>query len=127
MGQDTVNYVKVKGVPGALLLPSREFKFKVYHGNHIITIPRSGAYTDIDSLFFTEKDGSFYFMEEDTLFLPALSKVLFACKKYPSLRDNQAFVIIGIKFTDDEIEIIGNLIEFLEVGEDDDLSELSEG
>jgi hypothetical protein len=52
---------------------------------------------------------------------------LFACKKYPSLRDNQAFVIIGITFTDDEIEVIGNLIEFLEIGDEDDLPELSEG
>lgn len=127
MGQNEKDYVKVRGVPGALLLPSREFKFKVFHGNHVITIPRSGAYTDIDSLFFTEKDGEFHFLEDDTLFLPALSKVLFACKKYPSLRDNQAFVIIGISFTDDEIEIIGNLIEFLEVGDEDDLPELSEG
>ena len=126
MGQDEKDFVKVKGVPGALLLPSREFKFKVYHGNHVITIPRSGAYTDIDSLFFTEKDGDFHFLEDDTLFLPALSKVLFASKKYPSLRENQAFVIIGIKFSENEIDVIGNLIEFLEVGDEDDLSELSE-
>lgn len=126
MGQDEKDYVKVKGVPGALLLPSREFKFKVYHGNHVITIPRKGAYTDIDPLFFTDKDGDFHFMEDDTLYLPALSKVLFACKKYPSLRDNQAFVILGIRITDDEIEVIGNLIEFMEVGDTDDMPELSE-
>jgi hypothetical protein len=125
MGQE---YTKVKGVPGALLLPSREFKFKVFHGNHVITIPRRGHFKDLDATFFSEKDGEFHFLENDVLYLPSLSKVLFACSKYPDLEDNQAFVIIGIKFIDDDkMEVVGNLIEFLEVGDDgDDMSELQE-
>ena len=118
--------VKVLGVPGALLLPAREFKFKVYQGNHVISIPRKGEYKDLDPECFTDKDGEFHFLREDTFYLPALTKVLFACNKYPNLNDNQAFVLVGIKIVDeDTIELIGNLIEFLEVGdENDDMSEL---
>lgn len=116
-------YVKVKGVPGALLLPAREFKFKVFHGNFVITIPRKGLYKELDSTFFGDNDGEFHFLKDDTLYIPALTKVLFACKKYPDLEDNQAFVILAIKFVDDEkVDIIGNLIEFLEVGDENDLS-----
>ena len=112
-------YVKVLGVPSALLLPAREFKFKVYHGNHVISIPRKGAYVELDPENFTEKDGDFHFLREDTFYLPALTKVLFACNKYPDLKDNQAFVIVGLKIIDEEtIELIGNLIEFLEVGDE---------
>ena len=118
-------YTKVKGVPGALLLPSREYKFKVYHGNHVITVPRKGYFKDLDSTFFSEKDGEFHFLKSDILYMPSLSKVLFACSKYPALNNNQAFVIIGIRFVDeDKMEVIGNVIEFMEVGEEDDLSEL---
>jgi hypothetical protein len=122
------DYVKVNGVPGTMLLPAREYKFKVFHGNVVITIPRKGAYIDLDPDFFTDKDGSFHFLEKDTFFLPSLTKVLFACNKYPDLKDNQAFVIVGLRVVDDVvIEIIGNVIEFLEVGDDDaDMSGLQE-
>ena len=48
--------------------------------------------------------------------MPSIVKVLFACKKYPDLNDNQMFVILAFKFRDDEIDIIGQVIEFIKKG-----------
>jgi len=109
--------VKVVGVPSAILLPSRNFKFKVEQGNYVIELPRKGTYEELDPEFFTENDGDFNFMGNDILYLPSLTKALFAAKKYPDLTDNQAFALLAFKMKEETIEIIGNVIEFLELEE----------
>ena len=59
--------------------------------------------------------------------MPAVNKVLFATKKYPDLLENQAFALLGLKLMKRSLEIIGTVIEFLEVEDGDGMSEMSEG
>jgi len=111
--------VKVVGTPTMMLLPARNYRFKVYQKDHSIKIPRKGAYKDFDGEVFSEKDGEFDILRHDedsnsrTLHLPSISKVLFAASKYPDLKDNQAFVPLVMLVREDEIEIVGNIIEML--------------
>jgi hypothetical protein len=112
-------FKKVIGTPTMMWLPARNYTFKVFEQDHSITIPRKGKYVDFDDKLFTEEDGEFNIMDhisEETghvLFVPSLSKVLFATSKYPNLEDDQAFIPIAIVIRNDEVEIIGNVIQML--------------
>lgn len=111
--------VKVIGTPTMMLLPARNYKFKVYQKDYSIKIPRRGIYKDFDGELFSEKDGEFDILRYDedsssySLYIPSISKVLFAASQYPNLKDNQAFTPLIILIKEDEIELIGNIIEML--------------
>jgi hypothetical protein len=113
--------IKAVGTPTMLLLPARNYKFFVYDEQYSIVIPRKGVYTDFDEKLFSTKDGEFSVLaeldEENVLYMPSISKVLFAAHKYPDLKDNQAFTPTAIIFREDEVEIIGQIIEMIK--EDD--------
>jgi len=112
-------FKKVVGTPTMMLLPARNYTFKVFEQDHSIIIPRKGKYKDFDDKLFTEEDGEFNIMDYvsketgNVLFVPSLSKVLFATAKYPELQDDQAFIPVAILIRDEEVEIIGNIIQML--------------
>jgi hypothetical protein len=64
---------------------------------------------------FSKEDGEFMLYDEESkiMFLPALSKVLFATAKYPDLKGNQLFIPIALVFNEKEVDIIGQVIEML--------------
>ena len=108
------------GTPTALLLPARNYKFKVFPETHTMTVPKEGKYVDLDGKLFAKKDGDFDFLQYSkkdksyTIFIPALSKVLFGTNQYPDMKDSQAFTPISITVKGDEVEILGNLIEMVQ-------------
>ena len=110
--QDEIQF----GTPTMVLLPARNYRFKVSKNEYKIVIPRSGKYVDIDPSFFNEADGYFRLYDDDNevMYLPAISKVLFATKTYPNLDINQLFAPIAISFTDTEVTIIGQVVEMLQ-------------
>ena len=109
--------LKIIGTPTMMLLPARNYKFKVYPEEYDITIPRKGVYKDFDEEMYSEEDGEFNILDNDVLYMPSISKVLFATSKYPDLKDNQAFNPIALIVEEDEIRIIGNVIEMLKEDE----------
>lgn len=107
--------MKVKGILSMLMPPAKDSVFltetKKYY---TITIPRKGKYVDIDPDFFSEKDGSFDILnDEDTIFLPAITKVLFAKKQYPDLADNQVFVPLVLEFKEETLKIVGQVVDLI--------------
>lgn len=112
-------FKKVNGTPTMMMLPARNYTFNIYENDYSIVIPRKGTYKDLDEVFFDEDDGGFDILahvEEEkgeVLFVPSLSKVLFAAAKYPKLENDQAFVPIAIIFREDEVEIVGNIIQMI--------------
>ena len=112
-------FKKVIGTPTMMLLPARNYTFKVFEQEHSIIIPRKGTYKDFDDKVFSEKDGDFevmpYVEEEqaNVLYLPALSKILFATGKYPRLLDDQAFIPYAMVIREDEVEVVGSIIQML--------------
>ena len=111
MTEENVNY----GTPSMLLLPSANYKFTVSEETYRITLPRKGTYHEIDPDFFSEEDGEFNLYDEKTkaLYMPAISKVLYATKKYPDLEAHQLFAPTVLSFSDDEVEIFGQVVDML--------------
>jgi len=112
-------FKKVVGTPTMMMLPARNYTFNVADEYHSIILPRKGKYVDFDDKLFTEEDGEFnlmYHVNEETgyvLFLPSLSKVMFATSQYPDLNSDQAFVPVTIIVRKDEIEVVGSIIQML--------------
>jgi len=104
------------GTPTMILLPARNYYFKVLKPEHKIKIPRKGTYLDIDPKLYSEEDGEFMLLDDksNVMYLPAISKVLFATEKYPDLEANQVFAPIALVFKKKEVEIIGQIIEMME-------------
>ncbi len=103
------------GTPTMVMLPARNYRFKIVKDKHKITIPRKGKYFDLDSEFFNEESGEFNIFDgrSKVLYMPAISKVLFGVNCYPDLEPAQLFAPIALKFNKDNIEITGQVIEML--------------
>lgn len=104
------------GTPSMVLLPSRNYPFKVSEEIHKIILPREGTYHGLDPLFFSEEDGKFnlYDEESNVFYFPTISKVLYAEKKYPELKNNQLFAPIYMVLNKKTVEIYGQVIDMLE-------------
>lgn len=107
------------GTPSMALLPSRHYSFKVTEKRYKITIPRKGTYHEIEPTYFAKEDGQFNLLDEESnvMYLPAISKVLFATKQYPELQSNQLFVPIALKFNKDTVDVYGQVLEFTDTKE----------
>ena len=103
----------VEGVPSMVMMPARPYTFELEDSMFMIKIPRKGRYVDLDSEFFDADLGEFNILDDNgVLYLPSIIKVLFACKKYPDLKDDQVFVPISLKFEEDEVSIVGQVVNF---------------
>jgi len=111
--KENKDMLKIIGTPTMMLLPARNYKFKVYPEEYEIIIPKKGFYKDLDEEMYSEEDGEFNILDNDVLYMPSISKVLFATSKYPDLKDNQAFTPIALVVEEDEVRIIGSVIEML--------------
>lgn len=108
---DSVNI----GTPPAVLFPARNYKFRIVNDNVTINISRMGSYNELAPEIFNEEDGSYNIFDEGTeiLYMPSITKVLFAEHKYPDLDANQLFVLLGIKLHKETVDIIGQIIEIM--------------
>lgn len=104
--------IKNAGILSMVMLPARNNTFFTENKRYYtITIPRKGKYEDIDPTFFKDSDGEFDILnDENILFLPSITKVLFAGKQYPDLADNQLFVPLTLTFREDFVDIVGQII-----------------
>jgi hypothetical protein len=110
------------GTPPPAMFPARNYAFEIKQEHFVISIPRSGNYHEIDPEFFPEDAGAFDILDEENkvLYMPAITKVLFATKQYPALGPNQFFVPYVLAFKEETVDIVGQLVEFKpqEWGED---------
>ncbi len=112
-------FTHAAGTPTMMLLPARNYKFKVYKKEYSIIIPKTGVYADLDKDMFSKKDGEFDLLQtieednEQVMYVPSLSKVLFATDQYPDLEDTQAFAPMAIIIRENEVEIIGSIIQMI--------------
>ena len=103
------------GTPTMVMFPARNFQFRVSKAEYTIVIPRKGNYAEIAPEIFSEEDGDFRVFDEDNavIYLPSLTKILFAVEKYPVLESNQLFAPIALLLDDDEVRIVGQIVEIL--------------
>jgi hypothetical protein len=102
----------MKGTPPLCAVSARDYIFKVNDANYIVEIPRKGTYSDVAPDVFEAIDGGFNIYDEESkiLYLPSITKVLFAVGKYPKLDVNQLFVPYSIKTGDDIVTLVGQII-----------------
>ena len=103
------------GTPTMVMLPAGNYYFKVLEDQFKLTITRSGLYQELDPEFFAEEDGEFNIFDTDNsvMYLPSVTKVLFAEKKYPDLKSNQLFAPIALVFNEETVDILGQILELL--------------
>ena len=103
------------GTPTMVMFPARNFHFKVSKTEYTIEIPRKGNYAEIAPEIFNTEDGDFMIYDEDNavIYLPSLTKILFAVGKYPALANNQLFAPIALLLDDDTVRIVGQIVEIL--------------
>ncbi len=122
----TVNFKEGQtqvGTPTMVLMPSRNYAFKISDELYVIKIPRKGSYHEIDPEFFSKEDGEFNLYDGKTkvMYLPAITKVLYATKKYPDLGDHQLFAPMSLKFKRNEVEISGYVVDMLLASETEEV------
>lgn len=110
----------VKGVPSMGLMPAVDYMFKVNDKRYVIEIPRKGSYNELAPEIFSVEDGEFNIYDESkkTLYLPSITKVLFATGKYPELASNQLFVPYAIKMEDDKVVILAQVADMVTFSEE---------
>ena len=103
------------GTPTMVMFPARNFHFRVAKNEHEIVIPRKGNYHEIAPEVFSEEEGDFMVYDEENavMYLPAITKILFAVEKYPDLAANQLFAPVALLFDEEEVHIIGQVVEML--------------
>lgn len=112
--------VETQGTPTAMLLPARNYKFKVFEEQFTIKVPRSGKFNELAPEFYKDNKDEFDFLQYDDehkkvfVSIPFISQVLFATAQYPDLKDNQAFVPMVLIISDADVEIVGKLIEMVQ-------------
>jgi len=105
----------LRGTPPMVMFPARDYYYKVIKAEHKITIPRKGNYHEMAPNAFPEEAGDFMVYDEENtvLYLPSLTKILFAAKKYPDLDINQLFAPIALVLDEDTVDIIGQIVEMI--------------
>lgn len=119
----------IKGTPPMVLFPAKNYVFKINDDNYEIRIPRRGDYHDLAPSFFPEDSGEFDILDEKSkiLYVPSITKVLFATSKYPDLNFNQFFVPYVLKFEETEVIIVGQIIEMMVAMKAEDVPDAEEG
>lgn len=105
----------ITGTPPLVMMAAKEYFFRVKDEHYIITVPRKGKYADLAPEIFDENSGEFNIYDEDKniLFMPSITKILFATGKYPDLNFNQFFVPYTLKFDEETVDIIGQVIDMV--------------
>lgn len=106
------------GTPSLVMLPARNYYYKVVKEQHFIVIPRKGIYSELvgeDSKELFEVEGAFNIYDENSkiLYLPSITKVLFATKQYPDLPQNHLFIPVFLVFSDEDVTVVGQVVEML--------------
>jgi len=103
-----------EGLPAISLLPINTVRFKVLK-QVMVSIPKTGLYYKVNKEVFSEEDGEFDLFAEDSLDIPAITKVLLATGKYPKLGGNQLFTLSYITVNDNAIELRGSILDVIGV------------
>jgi hypothetical protein len=115
----------ILGTPPPVMLPARNYCFNVKDEHYVISIPRRGSYHDLDPDFFPEDSGYFDIFDEEKkiLYMPAVTKVMFAASKYPVLVPNQFFVPYVYSIKENTVDIVGQLVEVVPHKADEEVTE----
>lgn len=125
MTDSTAEAPIIKGQPGFVMLPAKQYEMKVVVSSHTFSIPILGKFSELYLDFFElakktpETDvfeTVFYADDKSCVASVAIIEVLFAAEKYPELSDNQVFSIgsIIIDKKNNLLHITGSVLELVD-------------
>ena len=95
------------GVPSASFGPAKPRKFKELTGLTELAIPVRGSYPEDFG-----KEGEYDICpEEGVLLFGLLTEALLAHNVYPSLKDEELYIISGIDLKEDVLTVVGRVVE----------------
>lgn len=98
------------GTPAPLFMPAGNHTFKEVTGLVDVSVPIRGEYPE-----GLPVSGSFDLAPEPgVLLFGTMVQVLFALGKYPALEPSQRFVISGLEQQDEELVVVGRIVEIVE-------------
>jgi len=103
--EDTI----VEGLPSASFLPLSRYKFKQLTGLASVTIPLRGEFPE-DSPITGKYNIS---PEAGVILFGTLTQVLLGLGKYPTLAENQRFIVSGLELDGENITVVGRVVEML--------------
>lgn len=108
----------IDGIPTMVLIPSFLYRFKVLKDMHKIVVPRRSTYKKLAPFLCNDEDGSYDLLDEESkvMDISSITRVLFAVKKYPKLKRHQLFAPKRLIFDEDNLTIVGQIIEMLSTG-----------
>lgn len=102
--------MSVVGTPSACFLPAASHTFNYVTGLTSLVVPVRGEYPE-----GAPRSGPFDVCPESgVIFFGTLLEALFGFGVYPDLEAHQRFVLSGVEVTDDEVRVVGRIIEFVE-------------
>jgi hypothetical protein len=119
-GKISNKYEECVGTPTAIMLPIQNYKYKEFTDQIAITMPRRGNLKEMAPNYPIEQDADFDFLQYDeeqkkyVISLTTISQVLFATAQYPELKKSQAFVPGLLIIGEDDVVVIGKLIEMVQ-------------
>lgn len=97
----------VVGTPSACLLPAAQYSFNCVTALTTLTVPIRGEFPE-----GAPRGGTFDICPESGVFLfGTLMEVLFAYGVYPSLQPRELFVISGLEVDEDNLHVVGRVVE----------------
>ena len=103
------------GTPAPMFMPAANHKFKDIVGMVEVVVPLRGEYPE-----GLPVSGPFDIApEEGVLLFGTMVQVMFAFKLYPALEPKQRFVISGMEQQEEELVIVGRIVEFVEDEEEE--------
>lgn len=105
----------IKGTPSPVFIEAKPWAWKHVSGPHAIEIKNNAVLKTNEAVGFPVC--GFIFNEETDIDvrvdLGVITKVLFAEKKYPSLKENQVFTInnVMVDRANNMVTVVGNVIE----------------
>lgn len=110
-----VEKIKISAILSMFMFPAKNSDFFIENKKYYCaTIPRKGKYNDINPEIFKEGDGVFDILDDkNVLDLTAVTKILFASNQYPDLLDNQLFVPLTLTFGEENISVVGTIVELI--------------
>lgn len=101
----------VVGTPPMVMLPAGQYKYTVDKQYYKINIPKRIKVEPKEGEEVKEEQFLEFSFDNENIFLPLLTRMMFLASRYPDLKENQMFVPVSIAIVEDEVEIVGQLVE----------------
>lgn len=100
----------VEGIPSACILPAAKYRLRETQPFGSVLLPVRGTFPEEAPM-----KGEFDICpgeHKNAIDFSEITRVMLGFSKYPDMSADELFIIKGVQILDDEIEIVGRVVEF---------------